>query len=88
MTEVDERREIGGGPRAERALRRWLEGDDSAIAEWLDDGEDVAIASDRNGVQEPAERRFIRRHELAERLSHRIVREVLRTLAEVDPTGL
>ncbi|TLZ65326.1 MAG: hypothetical protein E6K16_02935 [Methanobacteriota archaeon] len=88
MTEVDGLHGTGEGTRAERALRRWLEGDDSAIADWLDDGGTAAVAPDWSGSTQRPEGRLTRRRELAERLSHRIVTEVLRALAEIDPAVL
>jgi len=88
VIEVDDLPGVAGGTRTERALRRWLEGDDSAIAEWLDDGESPVTPPDRSGSGQPPEVRHTRRQELAERLSYRIVTEVLRALAEIDHPDL
>ena len=88
MTATQDGRERAAEARAEQALRRWLDGDDSAIAEWLDAGAEPPRAS-----QEPMERGrptegpVARHRELAERLSRRIVSEVMRALAEIDRPG-
>ena len=84
MTVIDDQGGCADGTPAERALRRWLEGDDSAIAEWLDGGEDEPVARDPSRPRRRTDGHLARRRELAERLSRRIVREILSVLAEVD----